>query len=538
MNKQFLWPIMITLTFILIMGILTPICKAQLLDVTVYTNKVSYILDEELTIFGNLTFQGSLIEENGLVGLQIVDALGSPIAVRVVNVGPYTINPLVNILSVTPCDFYLNPKNSFERGEEAYFYVVAKNNDVTSHSVLMVATIFEGLNRPLSFPSTLKLTVNPGSMVGVRFGPVIIETWASSGEAKVYANVFSDWPKDQGFPYCPERSASFNIIGLEGDCSSSSESSSSQLLSYNSYTLTITLPPEAPSGQYRIHASASYRGFSAYSTRTFTILPGPYPPKAYFEYVPYPESWVGANMTFDASTSLALGYGDQIISYKWDFGDGTIVEKTTPKITKVYNWTGAFLVKLNVTDSEGFWNMTSKQITVLNERRDIAITQIESLTEIYADWIVNVTITIKNLGGPNPATFNVRLLYNETLIQSYLISNLPPWPNGLMNIIITWNTTGLTPYVQYILKAQADILEGETNTDNNIRTIIIGKVKMLGDVTGDKKINIFDVVSVTAVYRSQPGDPNWNVQADLKRDNKIDIYDVVMVCTRYGQAYP
>lgn len=538
MNKRLSRSAALALISILTIGILAQLCKAQLLHVTVYANKFFCIPDEDLTIFGNLTFQGNPVEENGLVGLQIVDATGSPVVVRVLNVGPYTTSPRVSILSVTPCDFYLNPKNSFERGEEAYFYVVAKNNDVVPLSVLMVATIVEGLNRPLSFPSSVKLTVNPGAQVGYRFGPIIIKTWASSGEAKVYANVFSDWPEKQGVPYCPEKSASFKIIGLEDDCPSGSGSSSSQSSSNNSYRLAMRLSPEASSGLNSIHASACYRSFSAYSVGYFTVLGGPYPPKAYFEYIPYPESWVGATMTFDASMSVALGHGDQITSYKWDFGDGTIVERTTPRITKVYNSAGTYLVKLNVTDSEGLWNVTTKQITVLNQKRDIAITQLESLTEIYSDWIVNVTITIKNLGGPNPETFNVKLSYNETLIQTRLISNLPPWPNGVISITITWNTTGLTPYVRYILKAEADILEGETNTGNNVRTILINKVKMLGDVNGDKKINIYDIVSVASIYKSKPGDPKWNVQADLKRDNKIDIYDVVIACTRYGKTYP
>lgn len=512
-----------------------PACKALLLGVTVYTDKVSYIPDENLTIYGNLTFQGNPVEENGLVGLQLNDP-ESPVFLRSVKVGPFTRNPLVNILSVSTCDFYMNPKSRFERGEEAYFRVVVKNYDVVPRDVLITISVFEGLGRSFGLPSTCRHTMDPGAVTSVRFGPITIPVWAKSGEAKVYANVFSDWPSNQGTPYCPEKSAVFTIVGLQDDCPEGYfeyQSSSS-----NSYELRVKLSPESRSGQYRVHASANYLGHSAYSTRTFTVPPGPYPPKAYFEYIPYPESWIGANMTFDASMSVALGYGDRITKYKWNFGDGTIVEKTTPKITKVYNFAGNYTVTLNVTDNEGFWNAISKKITVLTEKRDVAITKLESLTEIYADWLVNVTFTVKNLGGPNPATFNVKIMLNETVIHTYSVTNLAPWPNGVLTITHTWNTAGLTPYVRYILKVEAEALQGETNTENNALSLLIKKVKMLGDVDGDKDIDIYDVVSVTSRYNSKPGDSNWNVQADLIRNNVINIYDVVAVAGRYGTRWP
>jgi len=510
------------------------------LNVTVFTNKVSYIPDENVTIFGNLTFNGSPVQQNGLVGLQVNDTT-APIFLRTVAVGPYSMAPTVSILSVTSCDYYLKPKSSFNRGDEAYFYVVVKNNDINlPHHALITASIFEGLNRPLTFPSTYELDMNPGSIASARFGPVLIPTWSWAGEAKVYANVFSGWPRNQGIPWCPEKSASFTIIGLEFERSSiyGSANVDAQVTSYN-YQLTVGLSPESKPGQYRIDASANYGGWKSYSIVTFTVPIGPYSPKASFEYIPRPESWVGCNMTFDGSTSVAVGYEDYITKYKWNFGDGTpIQDTTTPKITKAYSANGTYPVTLNVTDNQNRWNTTSKLITVLTEKRDIAITKLESLTEIYADWIVNVTVTVKSFGGPSSETFNLRLLYNSTLLQTYNITNLAPWPNGVATLTFTWNTTGLTPYVIYVLKGEADILTGETNTTNNVRTVTISKVKMLGDVTGDKKINIYDVVSVAVAYGSKPGDAKWNVQADLIRNNLINIFDVVAVTSKYGKKYP
>lgn len=57
-----------------------------------------------------------------------------------------------------------------------------------------------------------------------------------------------------------------------------------------------------------------------------------------------------------------------------------------------------------------------------------------------------------------------------------------------------------------------------------------------GDITKDKIIDIFDLVNVALAFGSQPGNPNWNVNADLNNDNVIDIFDIVVIATDYGKT--
>ncbi|MEM2105374.1 MAG: PKD domain-containing protein [Candidatus Bathyarchaeia archaeon] len=86
-------------------------------------------------------------------------------------------------------------------------------------------------------------------------------------------------------------------------------------------------------------------------------------PVADFTWNPYyPQR--GVTVMFDASTSSPDG--GVIISYAWDFGDGTpIIEESDPIITHVYTTAGDYLVTLNVTDSEGRWDIETKTITVV-----------------------------------------------------------------------------------------------------------------------------------------------------------------------------
>lgn len=85
------------------------------------------------------------------------------------------------------------------------------------------------------------------------------------------------------------------------------------------------------------------------------------PPHAAFDwYPPYPQ--VGETVIFNASASTPDG--GVIVSYKWNFGDGNITTISNPIITHKYSTYGSYTVTLNVTDSEGKWDVESKIIEV------------------------------------------------------------------------------------------------------------------------------------------------------------------------------
>jgi hypothetical protein len=60
-----------------------------------------------------------------------------------------------------------------------------------------------------------------------------------------------------------------------------------------------------------------------------------------------------------------------------------------------------------------------------------------------------------------------------------------------------------------------------------------------GDVDRDCDVDIFDLASVGLAYGSQPGDFNWNENADLYPpggDGQINIFDLATVGLNYGQT--
>jgi parallel beta-helix repeat protein len=61
-------------------------------------------------------------------------------------------------------------------------------------------------------------------------------------------------------------------------------------------------------------------------------------------------------------------------------------------------------------------------------------------------------------------------------------------------------------------------------------------VPKLGDLNGDRLVDIFDMVIVAVAYNSIPGDPNWNKIADINGDRNVDIFDLVIVAVHYGES--
>lgn len=83
-------------------------------------------------------------------------------------------------------------------------------------------------------------------------------------------------------------------------------------------------------------------------------------PKASFTWAPdIPK--VGQTVAFDASASKPNG--GTIIDYAWNFGDGSVAHGKI--VAHTYNGPGTYIVTLNVTDSNGLWDVEQKQIMVV-----------------------------------------------------------------------------------------------------------------------------------------------------------------------------
>jgi hypothetical protein len=238
------------------------------LKLTIQTNKLKFNFGETLTINGTLTSDGVPVSD-ALIAIQIVDPADESIIYRTLNTGtePQTTR-FVEILGVTPSDELGNPKTSFKRGQLAYFKVSVKNNAEEPKFVFLTLTLYYQLSYETPFNALIyfKGWIQPGT---IHFIPsVVIPENAPICTAKVYANAYTSSPKDVGYAYCPEKSATFNII----------EKSTQSTISYaenlnGTFRLTLNLPNNfLRVGNYAVYASTIYRSVQAFAYTTFEVI--------------------------------------------------------------------------------------------------------------------------------------------------------------------------------------------------------------------------------------------------------------------------
>jgi len=147
------------------------------------------------------------------------------------------------------------------------------------------------------------------------------------------------------------------------------------------------------------------------------IRPGPHPP-----WIPIPSfiyaplaPIMGETVTFNASASYDVdGY---IVSYAWDFGDGTNSTKTDPIITYIYTTVGPYYVTLTVTDNDSLTDATTEYIAV--ERIPTFISISTNSPSIIVGFRVDITGTLSDLYGNG--------LRKETVVLYYAPSGIEIW---------------------------------------------------------------------------------------------------------------
>ena len=97
--------------------------------------------------------------------------------------------------------------------------------------------------------------------------------------------------------------------------------------------------------------------------------------------------------------------------------------------------------------------------------RDVAVANVTvSATEVLQGDLVNITATVKNEGGQTE-TLTVTSYANSTAIGDQTVTDLAP--EAEIALTFSWNTTEV--YVgSYIIKAEASVVENETDTADNV----------------------------------------------------------------------
>jgi hypothetical protein len=520
------------------------LAQQQTLYCAIKTNSASYQVGQNVNISGNVTTGSGTLVNSGLAGVQVVGPQGTLIA-RIRPVGPVGSQTYggMQILQVTLVDSNGNPQSTIIRGDaqvSAYFFVMVKSNLLggPETTITITLTVYDNATTCIGFAY-----VRPQIAAGGTFNATLniyIPPWAKNGTATVYADVWSNLPQNNGAPQCPEKASTFAILVSQYDQTLPAQFLP-QAIQNGTFSVQFKLPPEANPGNYTAYATAWYEGLTLVkpASAKFQVANTKLPPLASFIMTP-PVAAPNYSIMFDASSSTPQVYNQTITSYSWKFGDGQTGTGVTADHS--YSTSGKYQVMLNVTDSLGSWNTTT-QTAIVGIVVNVAVVSISCFNKVYNNWKAPVTVTLKNEGTISE-TLNVSLYVNGVFNNETTVSNIAPYFTTKSTTIL-WLTYlgGLIPGHNYTITAVSQTLPNETNTKDN--TLQYGPVfiGLLGDVNFDRKINILDVVAVTAIYGAKAGNSNYNIMCDLSGgvpygpDGIINILDVVAVTTRYGQKY-
>jgi hypothetical protein len=104
-------------------------------------------------------------------------------------------------------------------------------------------------------------------------------------------------------------------------------------------------------------------------------------------------------------------------------------------------------------------------------------------------------------------------------------------------LTFAWNTTGFAKG-NYTLSAYAWPVQGETGTLDNTLTDGLVYVGVPGDVDGNHKVEIKDILMVAKAYGANPQSFNWNPNADVDCDGNVYIKDILITAKNYGKTDP
>ena len=160
---------------------------------------------------------------------------------------------------------------------------------------------------------------------------------------------------------------------------------------------------------------------------------------------------------------------------------------------------------------------------------DVAVTNVAfSKTVVGQGFSASINVTVANQGGYTE-TFNVTAYANVTAIQT---ETLTLTSQNSTTLTFTWNTTGFAKG-NYSISVYAWPVPGETNTTDNNFTVGMVTVTVPGDLNGDFKVGLADLVILANAYGSKPGDAKWNPNADIDGNGVVGLSDLVIMANHY-----
>lgn len=151
-------------------------------------------------------------------------------------------------------------------------------------------------------------------------------------------------------------------------------------------------------------------------------------------------------------------------------------------------------------------------------------------TVVGEGYSMNINVTATNIGTVSE-DFSVTVYANASVIDSQTILLVG---GNSTTVIFARNTTGFARG-HYTITAVTETVLGETNTTDN--TCIAGPVTVTipGDVDGNGRVGLSDLVLLAISINCEAGQSKWNPNADIDGNGAIDLSDLSVLVQNYAR---
>ncbi len=169
----------------------------------------------------------------------------------------------------------------------------------------------------------------------------------------------------------------------------------------------------------------------------------------------------------------------------------------------------------------------------LNVTHNLAVKSVTlQKTVVGQGFNVSVHANVTNQGTATER-FNLTISANESTIH---IWNAVLAGGDSTVFAFPWNTTGFA-LDKYTITAYVSIVAHETATGDNVAEGGTVDVTIPGDVDGNFRVDVLDVVKITSIYASIQGQPQFSINSDVNGDGRITMSDIVVCTSHYGQRH-
>jgi uncharacterized repeat protein (TIGR02543 family) len=242
---------------------------------------------------------------------------------------------------------------------------------------------------------------------------------------------------------------------------------------------------------------------------------------------------------YDVSTLPAPFWWDSGSTHNFAFLSPLVV----PPGAKQYDWastSGLSTLQLDPITITASGSVTGNYVIRVH---DVAVTDVVAVVPHCASkvgngpWVfqglpVYINVTVLNKGDFNE-TVTVILYYNITANKIIDTQNITVAIGESATLSFVWDTTNAPYCHNYTITAVAAIPADDYPADNTLSDGAI-KVRIMGDINGDGKVDIKDILICAKNFGSVQGDARYNSDADMNSDGKVNIKDILTVAKHFG----